>query len=92
MKDARPDSAYKKGAWSLIKIWLLVFLFIGLSVTIVQLWGTGVPIKQYPIIFLKAVLSIPMLILFFCVAILPIGWSLWWRRKKADRGNEEGPN
>ncbi|WP_375201166.1 hypothetical protein [Hyphococcus sp.] len=78
------DRDFRKSAWSLLKIWVLVFLFIGLCVSIIQLWGTEVPIAYYPVIFMRAMLSLPVLALFFIVAILPIGVAYWRRRTSAE--------
>ena len=93
MNQEEHEKSLKQEAFFLIKTWLLVFIFIGAVVTIVQLWGTEIPIKYYPWVFFKAITH-PIFVVFFLVVVgAPIlfAFLLEWRksrRRKIEKGSD----
>lgn len=71
--------SFKKDFLYCVKVWTFLILPLGFFITIVQLWGTQVPLKYYPILFLKA--SIPVWIISIFLTGLALGWRYIYRKK-----------
>lgn len=82
MNDDVKKNDFRTGLISISKIWGVVFLIVAFFITIIQLWGTQIPIEYYPYLFLKLIINPFFLALYVFVVGLPVMWSLWLRHRE----------
>ena len=89
MKRDLPKLSFSKGVVEIAKIWLLVFLFVGAGVTAIQLFGAGIPLRIYPLIFLRAMFNPVIVTLYVLIVGLYALNALWLLRKHRASGSSE---
>ena len=64
MKTTTRRKGLKSKFWYITKVWMLLFIFVGTFAVLINLWGQGIPLAQYPRIVLNT-FSSPLVVAVF---------------------------
>jgi len=64
VKTTTRRKGLKSKFWYITKVWMLLFIFVGTFAVLINLWGQGIPLAQYPRIVLNT-FSSPLVVAVF---------------------------